>query len=86
MLYTTVLTLGLNTFDWSPKIALIIIICNILAITFAKLTVKYPSVGPRLPGSNFFSSFGVAGVLATTSFGHILGSGVIIGLANLGTL
>jgi len=86
MLYSTLLTLGPNTFDWSPKIALIMIICNIVAIAFAKLTVKYPSVGPAMPGSNFFGGFGVAGVLATTSFGHLLGAGVILGLANLGSL
>ncbi|MDE5089003.1 MAG: photosystem I reaction center subunit PsaK, partial [Trichodesmium sp. St16_bin2-tuft] len=45
-----------------------------------------PNVGPAMPGSNFFGGFGVAGVLATTSFGHILGAGVILGLANLGNL
>jgi len=86
MLYSTLLTLGPNTFDWSPKIAMIMIICNIIAIAFAKFTVQYPSVGPAMPSSKFFGGFGVAGVLATTSFGHILGAGVILGLANLGNL
>ncbi|NEP42199.1 MAG: photosystem I reaction center subunit PsaK [Okeania sp. SIO2H7] len=57
-----------------------------LKIGLAKFTVKYPSVGPAMPGSNFFGGFGVAGVLATTSFGHILGAGVILGLANIGSL
>ena len=86
MLYSTLLTLGPNTFDWSPKVAMIMIICNIVAIAFAKFTVKYPNVGPAMPGSNFFGGFGVAGVLATTSFGHILGAGVIVCLGNLGNL
>ena len=86
MLYSTLLTLGPNTFDWSPKVALIMIICNIVAIAFAKYTVKYPSVGREMPGSKYFGGFGVAGLLATTSFGHLLGAGVILGLANLGSL
>ena len=58
MLYSTLLTLGPNTFDWSPKVAMIMIICNIVAIAFAKFTVKYPNVGPAMPGSNFFGGFG----------------------------
>lgn len=86
MLYSTLLAVTPSTFSWSPKIALIMILCNIVAIAFAKFTVKYPSVGPAMPGSNFFGGFGVAGVLATTSFGHILGAGVILGLANMGAL
>ena len=86
MFYSTLLTLGPNTFAWSPKIALIMIVCNIVAIAFAKLTVKDPSVGPAMPSPKFFGGFGVAGVLAATSFGHILGAGVILGLANLGSL
>ena len=86
MLYSTLLTLGPNTFSWSPKIALIMIICNIVAIAFGKFTIKYPSVGPAMPSSNFFGGFGLGTVLATTSFGHILGAGVILGLANMGVL
>lgn len=86
MLYSTLLAVTPNTFAWSPKIAIIMILCNIVAIAFGKLTVKYPSVGPAMPSSNLFGGFGVAGVLATTSFGHILGAGVILGLANLGNL
>lgn len=86
MLYSTLLAVGPNTFAWSPKIAIIMIICNIVAIAFGKFTIKYPSVGPAMPGSNFFGGFGLPGVLATTSFGHILGAGVILGLANVGTL
>lgn len=86
MLYSTLLAVGPNTFSWSPKIALIMILCNILAIAFAKFTVKYPSVGPAMPSSNLFGGFGLPGVLATTSFGHILGAGVILGLANMGAL
>ena len=62
------------------------IACNILAITFGKLTIQQPSVGPAMPSSNLFGGFGVGAVLGTTAFGHVLGAGVILGLASLGVL
>lgn len=71
---------------WNPTIGLVMIICNILAIAFAKYTVKYPSAGPEMPSPNLFGGFGLPGVLATTSFGHILGAGTILGLTRLGVL
>jgi photosystem I reaction center subunit PsaK len=60
--------------EWSPTIAVIMIVCNILAIAFGKLTIQYPSTGPAMPSSNLFGGFGVGAVLGTTAFGHILGS------------
>jgi photosystem I subunit 10 len=62
------------------------ILCNIAAIAFGKLTIQQPSVGPAMPSSNLFGGFGVGAVLGTTSFGHILGAGVILGLSYLGAL
>lgn len=62
------------------------IVCNIIAIAFAKFTVQQPSVGPALPMSPFFGGMGFPALLATTSFGHILGAGAILGLASLGAL
>ncbi len=82
LLGTTVPT----TLEWSPTVAGVMIACNILAIAFGKLTIKYPNVGPGMPASNFFGGFGLPAVLATTSFGHILGAAVILGLANIGAL
>lgn len=72
--------------DWTPTIGLIMIACNLVAIAIAKLTVKYPNEGPALPASNFFGGFGVPGLLAATSFGHLLGAGVILGLSNMGVI
>ncbi|MFM1842926.1 MAG: photosystem subunit [Cyanobacteriota bacterium] len=74
------------TLEWSPKVAGVMIACNILAIAFGKLTIKKPSVGTPMPAANFFGGFGLGAVLGTTSFGHILGAGVILGLANMGIL
>lgn len=75
-----------TTLTWSPKVAVVMILCNILAIAIGKFTIKYPSVGPAMPSSNLFGGFGVGAVLGTASFGHLLGAGVILGLANLGVL
>ena len=82
LLATTVPT----TLEWSPKVAVVMIICNILAIAFGKLTIQHPSTGPAMPSPNMFGGFGLGAVLGTTCFGHILGAGTILGLASLGVL
>lgn len=75
-----------STLEWSPKVAVVMIICNIIAIAFGKATIKQQNVGPGLPAANLFGGMGLGALLGTTSFGHILGAGVILGLANLGVL
>lgn len=75
-----------HTPTWSPKIAIVMVICNVLAIAFGRLTIKYPSVGPQLPSPALFGGMGLPALLGTTSFGHLIGAGVILGLANLGVL
>lgn len=74
------------TLSWSPKVATVMIVCNILAIAFGKFTIKYPNAGPAMPSPNLFGGFGLPAVLGTASLGHLLGAGVILGLANLGAL
>ncbi|MFM7324940.1 MAG: photosystem I reaction center subunit PsaK [Nodosilinea sp.] len=75
-----------TTLSWSPKVAAVMIVCNILAIAFGKFTIKYPNAGPTMPSPNLFGGFGLPAVLGTASLGHLLGAGVILGLANLGAL
>ena len=75
-----------TTLTWSPKVAIVMILCNILAIAFGKFTIKYPSAPPALPSPSLFGGFGLPALLGTTSFGHLLGAGVILGLANLGAV
>lgn len=86
MLLLAEITRTVSTHPWSPTTAIIMIVCNILAIAIGKYTIKYPNAGPQLPASNMFGGFGLPAVLATTSFGHIIGAGVIIGLSNLGVI
>jgi len=75
-----------GTVTWSPKVALVMIICNILAIAIGKYTIKYPSQGPSLPSPAMFGGMGFGALLGTTSFGHVLGAGVILGLGYIGAL
>lgn len=75
-----------RTLEWSPAIGIIMILCNVLAIAIGKFSIKQPNVGPAMPSSNMFGGFGLGAVLGTTSFGHLLGAGVILGLSNLGVI
>ena len=75
-----------QTVAWSPKVGVVMIICNVLAIAFGKLTMAQPSVKPELPMPEMFGGMGWTGLLATTSLGHIFGIGTILGLANWGLL
>ncbi|RZM76146.1 photosystem I reaction center subunit PsaK [Leptolyngbya iicbica LK] len=72
--------------EWSPKVAVVMIVCNILAIAIGKFTIKYPSEGPAMPSPALFGGFGLPAVIGTTSFGHVLGAGAILGLSSLGVL
>ncbi|HEY9771790.1 MAG TPA: photosystem I reaction center subunit PsaK [Coleofasciculaceae cyanobacterium] len=75
-----------HTVSWSPKVAIVMIACNIFAIALGKLTIKYQNAGPQLPSPALFGGMGVPALLGTTSLGHLLGAGVILGLANAGAL
>ena len=75
-----------STVSWSPKVAIVMIACNIVAIAFGKFTIKNQSAGPGLPSPDFFGGMGLPALLGTTSLGHVLGAGVILGLANAGAL
>lgn len=86
MTFSPLLAVYADTSAWSPKIAVVMIVCNVLAIAFGKLTIKYPSVGPQPPSPQLFGGFSLPTILATTSFGHILGAGAILGLSSMGIL
>lgn len=72
--------------DWSPTVGLIMILCNVLAIAIAKFTIKNPNVGLQLPSPQLFGGLSHGAMLGATSFGHVLGAGVILGLSNMGVI
>ena len=75
-----------STFSWSPKVALVMIVCNVLAIAVGKATIKHPNVGAELPNPAFFGGMSHAALLGTTSLGHLLAIGAIQGMAARGML
>lgn len=87
MLTPILLTTAATTpLEWSPVVGGIMLFANIIAIAFAKATVKYQNVGPAMPSPNMFGGFGLGAVLGATSFGHILGAGLILGLHSIGRI
>ncbi|MGD1854806.1 MAG: photosystem I reaction center subunit PsaK [Leptolyngbyaceae cyanobacterium] len=75
-----------STVQWSPKVALVMIICNIIAIAIGSYGIKNKNVGLGLPSPELFGGMGHGAMLACTSLGHVIGIGAIIGLASIGVL
>ena len=74
--------------EWSFQVALIMISCNLFVIAIGRYAIQKPGAGPALPFTlpGLFEGFGLPELLATTSFGHILGAGMILGLGSAGIL
>jgi len=77
-----------STPTWSPSVGLLMVTANVFALVVARYGIKVKGVGPSLPVElpGLFSGFGLAELLAVTSFGHVLGAGLILGLAQAGLL
>ncbi|HEY9668432.1 MAG TPA: photosystem I reaction center subunit PsaK [Coleofasciculaceae cyanobacterium] len=77
-----------STPEWTPTVGIVMVLCNLFAFVIGRFAIQRKGVGPDLPMSKpaILSSFGIPELLATASFGHILGAGVILGLANAGAL
>ena len=73
---------------WSASVGLVMIIANVFALVVARYGIQVKGVGPSLPVQlpGLFSGFGLPEFLAVTSFGHVLGAGLILGLAQAGLL
>ena len=83
---TPLLAMAPATITWSPKVALVMIVCNVIAIAIGKASIKQPNVGLQLPSPNLFGGFSHGAMLGTLSLGHILGMGAILGLASRGVV
>ncbi|MGF1520329.1 MAG: photosystem I reaction center subunit PsaK [Nodosilinea sp.] len=77
-----------TTPEWSYKVALVMIACNLFVLAIGKYAIQKPGVGPALPVGLplVFEGFGLPELLAIASLGHILGAGMILGMANAGLL
>lgn len=88
VLYNLLLAVEPRTSDWSLSVGLTMVVCNLLAIAIGYYAIQNRGKGPELPAQmpGLFEGFGVPELLATLSFGHILGVGTILGLTNAGVL
>lgn len=78
-------SVNINTVTWSSQIAIIMIVCNLFAIAIGRYAIKVRGLGPCIPISGI-EGFGLPELLATTSLGHILGVGTILGLTSTGLI
>jgi photosystem I subunit 10 len=82
----TLLAVVPRTLTWNPTVGLVMLICNIAAIAFARYTVQNPNEGPSGPALPLLGNLSLGTVIGAACFGHILGTGAILGLSNLGVL
>nr|YP_010903830.1 photosystem I reaction center subunit X [Hypnea musciformis]WCH56881.1 photosystem I reaction center subunit X [Hypnea musciformis] len=82
---TILLAIIPNTTTWSLKHASIMIICNLICIGIGRYAIKIRGLGPEIPIIGL-KEFGLPELLATTSLGHTVGAGTIIGLSSIGIL
>lgn len=65
--------------NWPLQTSLIMITCNLFTIAIGRYAIRVRGLGPSLPISNL-QGFGLAELIATTSLGHIIGAGIILGI------
>ncbi len=77
-----------STAEWTPTVAIVMIMSNLFCIAIGRYAIQNSGQGPSLPvpKPEVWDKFGLPELLATTSLGHILGAGIILGLGNAGVL
>lgn len=75
-----------QTAEWSTKTAAVMILSNVLCIFSGRYIIQAKGQGPALPGLVSAIGLNLPELLATTSLGHIIGTGAILGLAYIGAL
>lgn len=77
-----------QTVEWNFNVAIVMISANLLAVFIGRFAIQKAGIGPDLPVGKpaLWKKFGIPELLATFSFGHILGAGFILGLSNAGLL
>ena len=86
MTHLTLLAVTPASVAWSPSVAAVMIICNIVAIAIGKATIAKQNEGPGLPAPAMFGGMSLGALLGTASLGHIIGAGMILGMASAGIL
>jgi photosystem I subunit X len=90
LLYSTLFLahVSVRIADWSPSVGIVMSLCCLFSVAIGRYAIQKRGVGPGLPvqGPDLFRGFGIAELLATFSFGHVLGAGMILGLSSAGVL
>ncbi len=88
LLYSFIIAAIPHTEPWNFNTALVMILCNLVAVAIGRFAIANPGVGNSLPigKPDLFRNFNLPELLATFSFGHILGVGFILGLTNAGVI
>ena len=86
MITTLLADVAPATFQWSPKCAVVMIVCNVLAYAIARANIAQPNEGFEMPNSQYYGGMSHASVVAANCLGHVLGIGSILGLAAQGLL
>ena len=73
------------TSNWSAETAIIMIACNLVCIILGRYAIKVRGLGPSIPIPGL-EGFGLPELLATTSLGHVIGVGTILGLSSVGVI
>lgn len=76
------------TAQWTPSVGIIMCLCNGFAFVIGYFAIQKTGKGKdlALPQLASKKTFGLPELLATMSFGHILGAGMVLGLASGGIL
>nr|QVY58231.1 photosystem I subunit X [Eucheuma denticulatum] len=77
------LTIVPYTKVWSTQSVIIMTLSNIICIAIGRYAIQIRGLGPAIPILGL-KGFGLPELLATTSLGHIVGAGAIIGLTTVG--
>ncbi|GBF82009.1 photosystem I reaction center subunit PsaK [Aphanothece sacrum] len=77
-----------TTASWNLSVCIIMIFANLFAFIIGYFAIQNTGAGPDLPLPQLAAKkqFGLPELLATGSFGHILGAGIILGLSSSGIL
>lgn len=76
-------------YSWTFNTGVLMLVCNLLTIAIGRYAIQQQGLGPELPGPpvpDFMKGFGWPEFLATTSLGHLIGVGMILGLRAAGGL
>jgi photosystem I subunit X len=77
-----------HTEPWGYNTALVMIICNLVAVVIGRLAISnlHDDLSATGTKPDLFKNFSWSELLATLSFGHIIGVGFVLGLTNIGII